>query len=208
MEHADIIREELGQAGFPTTVTPEVVCLEKMRITPEKALRPMAFLFRLFGKPCFPRGELVAITGKAKSGKTYLTTMLMAACIAPRVLALERQTDDADTKPLRVLPTACGVPVAEQAPPRQEQLPKLNTEYILHSDEDKDGWHFDVVRLFLDAMRGEEEVGGAELRERVMQLSGVAIPFMYNKLLSEALELKIIEKSLHDGRTLYRPAPF
>ena len=370
MEHADIIREELGQAGLPTTVTPEVVCLEKMRITPEKALRPMAFLFRLFGKPCFPRGELVAITGKAKSGKTYLTTMLMAACIAPRVLALERQTDDADTKPLRVLwydteqsdestqdilrnrllpmrggdmqllevfnvrgvpwqqrrqllgvavdyckpdlvivdgirdlvndindgvlaqevmeelmqlatarmccitcvlhqnkgsedhnlrgwigtelmnkafevyacekllpqrifkveqtmtrkydieqtlyfevdgrglPTACGVPVAEPAPPRQEQLPKLNTEYILHSDEDKDGWHFDVVRLFLDAMRGEEEVGGAELRERVMQLSGVAIPFMYNKLLSEALELKIIEKSLHDGRTLYRPAPF
>ena len=31
----------------------------------------MEFLFRLFGKPCFPRGELVAITGKAKSGKTF-----------------------------------------------------------------------------------------------------------------------------------------
>lgn len=64
------------------------------------------------------------------------------------------------------------------------------------------------MRLFLDAMRGEVEVGGKELRERVMQLSGIVVPFKYNKLLDEALAQKIIERTMRDGRTIYRPAPF
>ena len=64
------------------------------------------------------------------------------------------------------------------------------------------------MRLFLDAMRGEEEVGGQELRNRVMQLSGIAIPFKYNKLLADALEQKVIERYTRDGLTFYRPAPF
>ena len=34
--------------------------LERLRITQDKELPPMRFLFRIFGKPCFPRGELVA----------------------------------------------------------------------------------------------------------------------------------------------------
>ena len=59
----------------------------------------MDFLFRLFGKPCFPRRELVAITGKAKSGKTFVTSMLMACCQSRDVLAFQRVGD----KPLRVL---------------------------------------------------------------------------------------------------------
>ena len=53
--------------------------LESLRITCDKQLPPMEFLFRINGKPCFPRGELVAVTGKAKSGKTYLNSILMAA---------------------------------------------------------------------------------------------------------------------------------
>ena len=57
-------------------------------------------------------------------------------------------------------------------------------------------------------MRNENEVGGGELRERVMQLSGIAIPFKYNQLLTQALEQKIIEKIERNGRTFYRPAPF
>jgi hypothetical protein len=88
----------------------------------------------------------------------------------------------------------------------QEPLPKLNQEYIVH--EEDGGWQFDVTRLFLDAMRGEEEVGGSELRNRVMQLSGIAFPFKYNQLLTKALELKLIERVERDRRTFYRPAPF
>ena len=93
-------------------MSPSIVKLEKMRITPEKQLKPMDFLFRLFGKPCFPRGELVAITGKAKSGKTFVTSMLMACCVTQKVLALERNTEgkghteikeSTEIKPLRVL---------------------------------------------------------------------------------------------------------
>ena len=46
------------------------------------------------------------------------------------------------------------------------------------------------------------------LRERVMQLSGIVIPFKYNQLLHQALEQKVIEKSQRDGLTVYQPAPF
>ena len=69
---------ELAHAGEETVLSPQMLLLEQLRITPEKQLEPMEFLFRLFGKPCFPRRELVAITGKAKSGKTFVTSMLMA----------------------------------------------------------------------------------------------------------------------------------
>ena len=69
---------ELAHAGEKTVLSPQMLLLEQLRITPEKQLEPMEFLFRLFGKPCFPRRELVAITGKAKSGKTFVTSMLMA----------------------------------------------------------------------------------------------------------------------------------
>ena len=101
---------EIAHAGEETTLSPKMLLLEKMRITPEKQLEPMAFLFRLFGKPCFPRRELVAITGKAKSGKTFVTSMLMTCCVKKRVLAFERLVEEdgehqssADLKPFRVL---------------------------------------------------------------------------------------------------------
>ena len=73
---------ELQHAGEQTVLSPQMLLLEQLRITPEKELPKMEFLFRLFGKPCFPRRELVAITGKAKSGKTYVTSMLMARGVA------------------------------------------------------------------------------------------------------------------------------
>ena len=69
---------ELEHAGEETALSPQMLLLEQLRITPEKQLKPMEFLFHLYGKPCFPRRELVAITGKAKSGKTFVTSMLMA----------------------------------------------------------------------------------------------------------------------------------
>ena len=380
---------ELDHAGEETALSPKMLLLEQLRITPEKQLKPMEFLFRLFGKPCFPRRELVAITGKAKSGKTFVTSMLMACCQVNEVLAFQRicdeplrvlwydteQSDEStqdilknriipmmsygndETAPLsssfwgkrpvgpsgrgaggeafnvravewkqrrellleaikrckpdlvivdgirdlvndindgvlaqevmeellhlatqhdccivcvlhqnksgedhnlrgwigtelmnkafevysceKLLPQRIfsleqtltrkydieqtmyfevgddGLPRgASPLPPSlegdkrggQEPLPKLNQEYIVHEEEG--GWQFDVTRLFLDAMRGEEEVGGSELRNRVMQLSGIAFPFKYNQLLTKALELKLIERVEHDRRTFYRPAPF
>ena len=90
---------ELEHAGEETALSPQMLLLEQLRITPEKQLPRMDFLFRLFGKPCFPRRELVAITGKAKSGKTFVTSMLMACCQAGDVLAFQRIGDE----PLRVL---------------------------------------------------------------------------------------------------------
>ena len=74
---------ELEHAGEETALSPQMLLLEQLRITPEKELPKMEFLFQLFGKPCFPRRELVAITGKAKSGKTFVTSMLMAVGASP-----------------------------------------------------------------------------------------------------------------------------
>ena len=90
---------ELEHAGEETALSPQMLLLEQLRITPEKQLKPMEFLFHLYGKPCFPRRELVAITGKAKSGKTFVTSMLMACCQSRDVLAFQRIVEE----PLRVL---------------------------------------------------------------------------------------------------------
>ena len=90
---------ELEHACEETALSPQMLLLEQLRITPEKQLKPMEFLFHLYGKPCFPRRELVAITGKAKSGKTFVTSMLMACCQSRDVLAFQRIGDE----PLRVL---------------------------------------------------------------------------------------------------------
>ena len=73
-----LLDAELEHAGEETALSPKMMLLEQLRITPEKQLKPMEFLFHLYGKPCFPKRELVAITGKAKSGKTFVTSMLMA----------------------------------------------------------------------------------------------------------------------------------
>ena len=379
---------ELAHAGEATTLSPKMLLLEKLRITPEKELERMEFLFRLFGKPCFPRRELVAITGKAKSGKTFVTSMLMACCITQKVLALERHTDIkghtdladlTDFRPLRVLwydteqsdestqdilknriipmiandsgvstplalwrgaggeafnvravewkerrgllkeaverygpdlvivdgirdlvndindgvlaqevmeellhlaternccivcvlhqnkgsedhnlrgwigtelmnkafeVYACekmmpqrvfkleqtltrkydieqtmyfevdeqGLPQSSAGPTdgvaitKAERLPQMNRDYIVH--EEDGSWRFDVHRLFLAAFRDEGELQGSVLRERVMQLSGIVIPFKYNQLLHQALEQKVIGKSQRDGLTVYQPAPF
>jgi len=91
--------EELENAGEDMQITPQMLLLEHLRITPEKKLPKMDFLFRLFGMPCFPRRELVAITGKAKSGKTFVTSMLMACCQVRDVLSFHREQES----PLRVL---------------------------------------------------------------------------------------------------------
>lgn len=361
------LEAELAHAGEATALSPRMLMLEQMRITPERQLRPMEFLFRLFGRPCFPRRELVAITGRAKSGKTFVTSMLMTCCTLRDVLYFHREgeerlrvlwydTEQSDESTLDILKNrvmrmvrgdpgfdifnvrgvewkerramlseavahcrpdlvivdgirdlvndindgvlaqevmeelmhmatehnccivcvlhqnkgsedhnlrgwigteltnkafevytceklmpqrvftlmqtmtrkydieqtmfyevgADGLPATTTAPvgggaagrAAGEWLPQLNSEYIINTDDNEEGWQFDVPRLFTDAMRGEMEVGGKELRQRVMQLSGIVVPFQYNKLLIIAQEQRIIEKATKDGRTIYTPAPF
>ena len=73
--------------------------LEERRITPDRQLPKMEFLFRLFHKPCFPRGELVALSGKAKSGKTFISSILMSLCFRSPLLSVERIAQ----QPLHVL---------------------------------------------------------------------------------------------------------
>ena len=401
----DQLDAELEHAGEETALSPQMLLLEQLRITPEKQLPKMDFLFRLFGKPCFPRRELVAITGKAKSGKTFVTSMLMAVgregsiyqlplnrmgeeplhilwydteqsdestqdILKNRIMRMhthpqplpvgrggvtssaEDLFDETASKSIYSPPSQGGAgggsldvfnvravewkqrrallieavkrskpdmvivdgirdlvndindgvlaqevmeellhlatqeeccivcvlhqnksgedrnlrgwigtelmnkafevyaceklmperifkmeqtltrkydiehtmyfEVGEDGLPRgahplplpkggeirdsREQLPPLNQAYRVCDEDGR--WSFDVAHLFLDAMRNENEVGGGELRERVMHLSGIAIPFKYNQLLAQALEQKIIEKTERNGRTFYRPAPF
>ena len=68
----ELISEELALAGEASGLSPTLLDLEKNRITSTKELPPMEFLFSLFDEPCFPRRELVAFTGRAKSGKTFV----------------------------------------------------------------------------------------------------------------------------------------
>lgn len=94
-----LLQEALTHAGEDQQQLMRFSHLETRRITPDKELPHMEFLFRLFGKPCFPRGELVGITGKPKSGKTFICSILMTLCFREEVLTIHRDDD----KPLSVI---------------------------------------------------------------------------------------------------------
>ena len=383
------VGEEIEHQGEDAQMRPLMLKLEKYRITPDKQLPKMDFLFRLFGKSCFPRRELVAITGKAKSGKTFVTSMLMAVgsltpdpspkgegsinqlplkrmheeplhvlwydteqsdestqdilknrimrmtrdsvvrqptlfdesraeppldifnvravewkhrrsllveavnmckpdlvivdgirdlvndindgvlaqevmeellhlateaecCIAcvlhqnkggedhnlrgwigtelmnkafeiyscekmmpQRIFKLEQtQTRKYDIeRPMYYevnddgLPVTCGEPsTVEGERQSTERLPQMNRDYII---SDVDGrWEHDVRRLFLDAMRGKDEIGGAELRTAVCNLANIRQYKFYNKLLKRAQDENVIVKVENDKHIFYQPAPF
>lgn len=95
----DLIREQLDRAGEACSVTPEVMKMDGCRLTSQSEVAEEVFLFKLFDTPCFPRGDLTTITGPAKSGKTFLVSMLMACCVKRQVLAFERVREE----PLRVV---------------------------------------------------------------------------------------------------------
>ena len=69
------------------------------RITPDTEVPQHDFLFRWGDHPCFARGELVALTGKAKSGKTFVCSILMSLAVRPQLMGLARLHDE----PLRVV---------------------------------------------------------------------------------------------------------
>ena len=96
-EHFSIVQGELARkVQIPAReerLTTEQL-LELSRITPTTELPPMENLFRMYDVPCFYRGELVGCCGKAKSGKTMLLSIIMAACLSSKTLALERVSDE------------------------------------------------------------------------------------------------------------------
>ena len=93
-----IAQEFSGKETTPKT-NEKLQRLEQRRITPNSVIPKRRFLFEMFDKPCFARGELVGITGRAKSGKTFFTSMLMALGVCNEVMRIRR----IDPKPLRVL---------------------------------------------------------------------------------------------------------
>lgn len=73
--------------------------LQKIRIRADMDLPPLEFLFNMLDKPCFPRGEVVTVTGKPKSGKTFFLSLLMTACTADRdVIGIRRATNSPPLK--------------------------------------------------------------------------------------------------------------
>ena len=93
------IKEQLAHAGEACSVTTEVMKMDQCRLTSLSEVAEEEFLFKLFETPCFPRRDLTTITGPAKSGKTYVVSMLMACCVKRQVLAFERIREE----PLKVV---------------------------------------------------------------------------------------------------------
>ena len=86
----NLLQRELALAGFSAEDEQRLNELEACRITPDKELPPVEFLFRVHDKPCFARGELTGLSGKAKSGKTFVCSILMALCFRNEVLSVTR----------------------------------------------------------------------------------------------------------------------
>ena len=96
----DLISKTLRQAQGPMRgVHGALEAMLRRELTPDMELPPMEFLMRLFGEPCFPRRELVAITGRAKFGKTFVMSIIMLMCLIKQALRFERDGEE----PLKVM---------------------------------------------------------------------------------------------------------
>ena len=132
--------------------------LEQLRITQDKELPPMHFLFRIFGKPCFPRGELVAVTGKAKSGKTLFNSLLMACCVNCEVLQVQRPPEEGDGS-CPCQPVRCLWYDTEQSEQSTQDILKNRILRMIEGDNNFDIFnvrclHYEErMRLFLTAVR-------------------------------------------------------
>ena len=97
----------IRQSVVAESTTHDDKLLESLRITTDTQLEPEEFLFRVFGKSCFPRREVCVVSGKAKSGKSLFNSLLMACCACDEVLQIQRPFDEVDgewqCKPLKCL---------------------------------------------------------------------------------------------------------
>lgn len=85
-----LIMGEIALAGLSVEEERRIAQLEHHRILPDSELQQVEFLFKMFKKPCFARGRLVGVSGKAKSGKTFVCSILMALCFRNQVLSVDR----------------------------------------------------------------------------------------------------------------------
>ena len=180
----------------------------------------MEFLFRVFGKPCFPRGELVGVTGKAKSGKTLFNSMLMACCVREEVLQIQRPFEDVDGT-WQCNPIKCLWYDTEQSEQSTQESLTNRILRMVDFPSDSDVQPTDYYDIFnVRCLKYKQRLDLFEMAVKKYHpdlvmldglrdlMSGIAVPFKYNKVLQEALEQKVIEKVEHDNRTFYRPAPF
>ena len=98
LEAAQFVLGEIALAGISPEQEQLLQRLENRRITPDSELPQLEFLFRM-KKPCFARGELTAVSGKAKSGKTFVCSVLMTLCFQRQVLNLERNEEISTVDP-------------------------------------------------------------------------------------------------------------
>lgn len=98
-DNVTLIKAELEKAGEDPKTLRLLQELEGCSITPESEIPPMEFLFQMMCQPCFPRGELVAVSGKAKSGKTLITSVVMSLTQREELLTIKRLSPE----PLSVL---------------------------------------------------------------------------------------------------------
>ncbi len=166
--------------------------LEERRITPSKELPKMEFLFRLFHKPCFPRGELVALSGKAKSGKTFVSSILMALSFRSQVLSVER----IEPKRLHVLWYD-----TEQSEESTQDILRSRIIPMTGISEDQFPTDlFDVFKvreLFTDSMEPGKQYYEDELLNRI----GLASNIVTEKILSEQLTRALSEGILLQSRS-------
>jgi hypothetical protein len=100
-----------------------------MRITTESRLKEEEFLISIKGVPCFPRSDLTAITGQAKSGKTMLISLLMATSIAPSTS--EREAQQLPIARCRDMPLKVMWVDTEQSPVSTQQILRDRVEKMV-----------------------------------------------------------------------------
>lgn len=97
------VERDLNLATGEVKITEEMINLDRFRITSESEIQPKEYTMEFLGRPCFPRKDLSVFAGVAKTGKTLVTSMLMAAATTaeddPNVLALKRIRQE----PLKVM---------------------------------------------------------------------------------------------------------
>lgn len=89
-EKLRIINNEIRYAGIEGDERKRLVMLDGQHIDEDTVIEPQEYLFQMNGKPCFPVGELVAVTGKQKAGKTFFCSMLIALAMRREVMGIRR----------------------------------------------------------------------------------------------------------------------
>jgi KaiC/GvpD/RAD55 family RecA-like ATPase len=147
MQNSDLIAGELQQAGASAdSFSPLLLRLDGYRITTESDLSEEAFLMSIKGKPCFPRRDLSAVTGQAKSGKTVLVSLLMASAASAEQQELLPGIKRLGTEPLKVMWVD-----TEQSPQSTLQILKGRVAKMIGGDFPQELFYvFNIRSVYMD----------------------------------------------------------